>query len=298
MGGIDVLGVGRIDTLGISQQLQQICNNAPWAKENLTALPEPEKIHKAIILLKHVLFPEISNKTHDEATRELEEFIQIMRFEICRSMKINADCQEMSDPERMNKTEQILSDYVNSLPKILELLFTDLEAIYHGDPATNSYKEIVLSYLSFDAIVIYRLAHPLYEAGVPIIPRVMSEYAHKITGIDINPGAKIGSHFFIDHGTGVVIGETVEIGNNVKIYQGVTLGALSLEEGRELNGVKRHPSIEDNVVIYANATILGGETVIGEGSIIGGGTFITRSVEANTQVVLDMKQLPIKSRKK
>ncbi len=199
--------------------------------------------------------------------------------------------------ERRKEAKKILNDYLSQLPEILELLLGDLEAIYEGDPAAESRMEIAISYLSYQAIVIYRLAHPFYEAGVPIIPKLMSEYAHKITGIDIHPGAQIGKNFFIDHGTGIVIGETTVIGDNVKIYQGVTLGALSLKEGRELREVKRHPTIGNKVVIYANATILGGDTVIGDGVIIGGGTFITKSVEENTQVYLDAKKLPIKSRK-
>ena len=154
----------------------------------------------------------------------------------------------------------------------------DLEAAFVGDPAAKSKSEIICSYPGFLAVFIYRAAHILYEAGVPLIPRIMTEYAHSRTGIDINPGATIGDYFFIDHGTGIVIGETAVIGNNVKLYQGVTLGALSLAKGRELQGKKRHPTVEDNVTIYSNAAIFGGDTVIGEGSIIGGNVYLTHGV--------------------
>jgi serine O-acetyltransferase len=171
---------------------------------------------------------------------------------------------------------------MESLPEIRELLLEDVQAAFDGDPAAQYVDEIVLSYPCIEAIATYRLAHMLYEINVPIIPRIMAERAHSRTGIDIHPGAKIGARFFIDHGTGVVIGETTVIGKNVKIYQGVTLGALSPfdKDGKPLKGEKRHPDIEDDVIIYANATILGGKTKIGKGAIIGGNTWITKSVPA------------------
>ena len=169
-----------------------------------------------------------------------------------------------------------------AFPELQRLLRLDLIAGFEGDPAAKSYGEVALSYPGFFAISTYRIAHELYEAGVPYLPRMMTEYAHNKTGIDINPGAKIGESFFIDHGTGIVIGETTEIGNNVKVYQGVTLGALSTRGGQRLSGKKRHPTVEDNVTIYAGATILGGETVLGRNSTIGGCTFITESVPADT----------------
>jgi serine O-acetyltransferase len=173
-----------------------------------------------------------------------------------------------------------LKHLVESLPTIREILLTDIQAAFDGDPAAKYLDEIVLSYPCIEAIATYRIAHLLYELDVPIIPRIMSERAHSRTGIDIHPGAAIGPRFFIDHGTGVVIGETASIGKNVKIYQGVTLGALSPfdKEGNPLKGQKRHPDIEDDVIIYANATILGGATVIGKGAVIGGNTWITKSV--------------------
>lgn len=168
--------------------------------------------------------------------------------------------------------------FFEQLPEIQRLLLTDVQAGFDGDPAAKSKEEIIFSYPGLFAIYVYRLAHVLYKEEIPFIPRVMSEYAHGRTGIDINPGATIGEYFFIDHGTGVVVGETTEIGNNVKLYQGVTLGALSTRKGQQLANVKRHPTIRDNVTIYSNSTVLGGETVVGENTIIGGNTFITESI--------------------
>ncbi len=182
--------------------------------------------------------------------------------------------------------DDIMENFLNKLPEADELLKTDVQALFDGDPAAKSKDEIILTYPGFTAIFIYRIAHILYNLGVPILPRAISEYAHTKTGIDINPGAKIGSYFFIDHGTGIVIGETTEIGSHVKIYQGVTLGALSLGKGQKLAGVKRHPTVEDNVTIYSSASIFGGDTVIGKGSIIGSSTYITSSVEPNMIVTI------------
>ena len=171
------------------------------------------------------------------------------------------------------------------------MLLKDVQAGFDGDPAAKSRQEIISSYPGVFAIFVYRMAHELYLKNVPFIPRVMTEYAHSRTGIDINPGADIGEYFFIDHGTGVVIGETTKIGNNVKLYQGVTLGALSTRKGQLLAEVKRHPTIENNVTIYSGATILGGETVIGANSIIGGNTFITESVPPYTKVSLKAPEM-------
>ena len=185
--------------------------------------------------------------------------------------------------------------FIRCIPEGQALLCKDVEAEYNGDPAANSREEIIFSYPGLFAIFVYRYAHVLYQMKVPFIPRIMTEYAHGETGIDINPGANIGEYFFIDHGTGIVIGETTDIGNNVKIYQGVTLGALSTRKGQQLSGVKRHPTIEDNVVIYANTTILGGETIIGANSVVAGNTFVTKSIPANTKVASTMPELEIKT---
>ncbi|MEM1606632.1 MAG: serine O-acetyltransferase EpsC [Candidatus Bathyarchaeia archaeon] len=183
----------------------------------------------------------------------------------------------------------IVREVLEKIPEIRAILSGDIQAAYDGDPAAKSTDEVILSYPCVLAIATYRIAHELYIRGVPLIPRIMTEYAHSKTGIDIHPGAKIGRNFFIDHGTGVVIGETTEIGDNVKIYQGVTLGALSFprdERGKIIKGLKRHPTVGNNVVIYSGATILGGETVIGDDAVIGGNAWITSSIPAGTKVIV------------
>lgn len=196
--------------------------------------------------------------------------------------------------ELEQKADEICARFFKKLPEVQLMLLKDVQAGFDGDPAAKSMEEIICSYPGVFAIYVYRLAHILYTENVPYIPRIMTEYAHSGTGIDINPGATIGENFFIDHGTGVVIGETTTIGNNVKLYQGVTLGALSTRQGQQLANVKRHPTICDNVTIYANSTVLGGETVIGENVIIGGNTFITESIPANTKVSTKNPELVIK----
>lgn len=193
------------------------------------------------------------------------------------------------------EAKEICGEFFERLPYIQEMLLKDIQAGFDGDPAAKSKEEIIFSYPGVFAIYVYRTAHELYKRNVPFIPRIMTEHAHGRTGIDINPGAEIGEYFFIDHGTGVVIGETTEIGNNVKIYQGVTLGALSTRSGQKLAGVKRHPTIGNNVTVYSNSTVLGGDTVIGENTIIGGNTFITESVPANTRVSAKSPELVFKT---
>ena len=190
--------------------------------------------------------------------------------------------------ECLNEARRITDEFLLALPKIQQLLLKDVDAGYDGDPAAKDKESVIFSYPGLYAIFVYRVAHELYIRKVPFIPRIMTEYAHSRTGIDINSGATIGEYFFIDHGTGVVIGETTEIGDHVKLYQGVTLGALSTRKGQALRDVKRHPTIEDNVTIYANSTILGGETVIGHDSVISGNTFIIQSVPAGTKASADL----------
>jgi serine O-acetyltransferase len=184
------------------------------------------------------------------------------------------------------------------LPRVRDLLATDVDAFFDGDPAAFSKDEVIISYPGIYAITVSRLAHELYLLDVPLLPRIMTEHAHSLTGIDIHPGATIGHHFFLDHGTGIVIGETSEIGNFVKIYQGVTIGALSTRGGQILTGVKRHPTIEDHVTIYSGASILGGNTVIGEGVVIGSNAFITKSVPEKTRVSVKNPELQYKSDEK
>ena len=202
--------------------------------------------------------------------------------------------QEMEQQEASEQADRICGGFFEKRPEVQEILLKDVQAGFDGDPAAKSKEEIISSYPGVFAIYVYRLAHILYVENVPHIPRIMTEYAHGKTGIDINPGAVIGDYFFIDHGTGVVIGETTEIGRNVKLYQGVTLGALSTRQGQQLANVKRHPTICDNVTIYSNSSVLGGETVIGENTIIGGNTFITESIPANTKVSAKSPELVIK----
>lgn len=192
--------------------------------------------------------------------------------------------------------EEITIKFIDAIPDIQQMIFKDVEAELQGDPAAGSKEDIIFSYPGIYAIYVYRIAHVLYELKVPFIPRIMTEHAHSKTGIDINPGAKIGEYFFIDHGTGIVIGETTEIGNHVKIYQGVTLGALSTMKGQALSGVKRHPTIEDNVVIYANTTVLGGETTVGKNSVVAGNTFVTESIPENTKVSAYVPELQLRKR--
>jgi serine O-acetyltransferase len=188
---------------------------------------------------------------------------------------------------------------LSDIPRLRSVLATDVQATYEGDPAAKSHDEIIFSYPGLFAIMVYRIAHRLYELGVPLLPRIMTEHAHSITGIDIHPGAEIDERFVIDHGTGIVIGETTVIGRNVRIYQGVTVGALSLprDAGEEYRGKKRHPTIEDDVIVYSGATILGGDTRIGARSVIGGNVWITESVPADTTVVMEAPRLIYKSKR-
>lgn len=199
----------------------------------------------------------------------------------------------MLHEELNGQVEHIVTTFVSKLPEIQRVLLTDVQAAFDGDPAAQSKEEIIFSYPGFFAIFVYRLSHELYVLDVPLIPRIMSEYAHVKSGVDINAGAEIDEYFFVDHATGVVIGETTKIGKHVKIYQGVTLGALSTRAGQGLRGVKRHPTIEDNVTIYSNASVLGGETVIGEGSVIAGSVFVTSSVPKNARVSLANQEINV-----
>ena len=189
---------------------------------------------------------------------------------------------------------EIASAMLCKLPSVQKMLYKDIQAAFAGDPAAQSKEEIIYSYPGFFAIWVYRIAHELYRLDVPLIPRIMTEYAHSRTGVDINAGAEIGEYFFIDHATGVVIGETTKIGNNVKIYQGVTLGALSTRGGQRLAGVQRHPTIEDDVTIYANACVLGGETVVGKGTVIAGSAFLTESVPPHSRVSLKNQEVNVR----
>ena len=260
-------------------------------------IPSKRAIGQICADLLQLLFPglhdddAILDGTLAQLTSErLFSVVRRLQEQVRKSVRIG-------DPERpTGKTKPIMEKFTRALPVVRELLQTDVEAAYEGDPSAVSREEIILSFPFVEAITIQRLAHRLYREGAPIIPRMMTEWAHSRTGIDIHPGASIGSHFFIDHGTGVVIGETCRIGSRVKLYHGVTLGARSFakdETGHIVKGNKRHPDVEDGVTIYPNSTILGGETVIGESSTIGANVFLMHSVPPHSLVVYEEKQLSI-----
>ena len=252
--------------------------------------------------LLQILFPgfleteAIESENLDKDTSELVETIFFsLNKEINRSIRL------LGDEESQSKdSSELASNFLSELPKIRSLLRTDVEAAYEGDPAAQSFEEIILAYPSLEAIAVQRMAHVLYNFGIPLIPRMMTEWVHSKTGIDIHPGATIGSHFFIDHGTGVVIGETCEIGSHVKLYHGVTLGARSFQKdnaGNPIKGIKRHPNVEDYVVVYPGATILGGETVIGARSTIGANAFIMNSIDEDSLVALSDVEHEIKDKR-
>ncbi|MDR1965966.1 MAG: hypothetical protein LBQ36_04600 [Synergistaceae bacterium] len=221
----------------------------------------------------------------------LEALIYNLQKQIARALRCG---EARADSEVESEAGYLARAFLARIPNIRSVLASDVAAFYDGDPAAFSKDEIIMSYPGIYAIMVNRLAHELHLLGVPMIPRMMTEHAHSLTGIDIHPGASIGHHFFVDHGTGIVVGETTVIGNYVKIYQGVTLGALSTRGGQTLKGVKRHPTIEDHVTIYSGASILGGGTVIGEGVVIGSNAFITKSVPEKTRVSVKNPELQFK----
>ena len=232
------------------------------------------------------LFPHFSSKNY-YTTEDVIAKLKLLERDLIELLKL-------LNGNKPNNIESVAHNFINKIPFIHTDVWKDAEAIYNGDPAAESIDEVIIAYPGFMAILIYRIAHELYLLKVPIIPRIITENAHQITGIDIHPGATIGSPFFIDHGTGIVIGETTTIGKNVKIYQGVTLGALSVE--KQLAQTKRHPTIEDGVIIYSQAVILGGTTVIGSNSVIGGNSWITQSIPADS-VVYNKSEVRVKTNK-
>ncbi len=261
--------------------------------------PNRNAIIAVIEELRRVLFPRYFGDETPTGSRP-EYFIgetlirveDTLRRELREALLFRGD-ENMTAEEVDLRVDEICSNFFSKLPEIQRVLLTDVQAAFDGDPAAQSKEEIIFSYPGFFAIFVYRVAHELYVQNVPLIPRIMTEYAHSLTGVDINSGAEIGEYFFIDHATGVVIGETTSIGNHVKIYQGVTLGALSTRAGQKLSGVKRHPTIENNVTIYSNASVLGGETVIGEGAIIAGSSFVTSSVPKGARVSLKNQEITV-----
>jgi serine O-acetyltransferase len=245
-----------------------------------------KKIHQFGKSFLELLYPQLSNKSFKSYT-EIENELRFLKIQLC-DILTNIELKQKGS---LGNREKICQQFLKAMPSIQESIDQDAKAIFKGDPAAQSIDEVITCYPGFKAIAIYRIAHVFYNLKVPIFPRILSEYAHQITGIDIHPGATIGKHFFIDHGTGVVIGETCLIGDNVKIYQGVTLGALSVK--KSLQNAKRHPTIEDGAVIYSGATVLGGETVIGKEAIIGGNTWITKSVPPKS-IVYNKNEVKLK----
>jgi len=288
----------------IDQEIEQIAAvllDDFQKKRDVAKQPVKSVIIDIIGKLQHLLFPGIfeSVLTGGSAKNKLNIMLEEVSHDLAAQTRLALRYDlRYKDTEQgeIDKTAwEATRQFILKIPAVKDLLEKDIEAAYNGDPAAYSKAEIVISYPGIYATMVYRIAHELYLLSVPLIPRIMSEYAHSVTGIDIHPGAAIGQYFFIDHGTGIVIGETAIIGDNVKLYQGVTLGALSTKGGQSKKGVKRHPTISDNVTIYSGASILGGDTIIGEGVVIGGNAFVIRSVPEKTRVSVKNPELQFKS---
>ncbi len=292
----------------IAEEIIDSCNDGEcYTHVDYEPIPSRECVIEIIDRLREILFPgyftrgkldpvNLKYSMGKSATTLFdmlsEQIIHSIRHDCFRYDQPCSECEEQGHRLALNLLEEI--------PSIRKTLATDVAASYEGDPAAKSYDEIIFSYPGIYAMAVYRVAHKLFEYGVPLLPRIMTEYAHSVTGIDIHPGAKIAESFVIDHGTGVVIGETTAIGKSVRIYQSVTLGALSIpkDSGNQFRGKKRHPTIEDDVIIYAGATILGGSTVIGARSVIGGNVWLTQSIPPDTTVILESPRLTYKSKNK
>ncbi len=266
-------------------------------------LPNRDTIIDLLKLLRELLFPgyfgkqNLTSNTLEYHVGELLTVIHERLFEQVRNaIRHQATRKGTVCPNCDETAESIVREFLGMVPTLRKMLATDVQAAFDGDPAAGDTDEIIFSYPGLFAITVYRIAHELHRFDVPLVPRIMTEYAHNLTGIDIHPGATIGEYFFIDHGTGVVIGETTEIGKRVKVYQGVTLGALSTRGGQTLRGAKRHPTLEDDVTVYSGASILGGETVIGTGATINGNVFVTQSVPAHTRVSMKNPELQYRNR--
>ncbi|NPD31343.1 serine acetyltransferase [Eggerthellaceae bacterium zg-1084] len=262
--------------------------------------PTRRKVIQIVKELRNVMFPRYF---HDGSPlpSNLElyvgstlDMIGDALFVQVRESLLFRDADKIDFDEAERRARAITKTFLARVPHLQSMLLKDVQAAFDGDPAAQSKEEIIFSYPGFFAITVYRIAHELYVLDVPLIPRIMTEYAHQGTGVDLNAGAEVGEYFFIDHATGVVIGETTKIGNHVKIYQGVTLGALSTRGGQKLAGVKRHPTIEDNVTIYSNASVLGGQTVVGEGSVIAGSAFVVKSVPPGSRVSVRLQEAHVR----
>ncbi|MGN1368264.1 MAG: serine O-acetyltransferase EpsC [Aristaeellaceae bacterium] len=267
--------------------------------------PDREVIVTLIAKLKRLLFPGYFREPNYRVysmQHSLAVLMEDVAYHLCKqiaiALRLGASVDDARAQELDAQAQEMTIQFLEKLPEVRALLQTDLEAFFDGDPAATSLDEIIIAYPGLQAILVNRMAHVLFELKVPLIPRIMTEHAHSCTGIDIHPGATIGHHFFIDHGTGIVIGETTVIGNYVKIYQGVTLGALSTRGGQSLRGKRRHPTIEDRVTIYSGASVLGGDTVIGHDSVIGGNAFITSSIAPGTRVSVKNQELEMQPGKR
>jgi serine O-acetyltransferase len=266
-------------------------------------LPSKSAVTRLTEGLLQLLFPGVfggepihSSEIRTATTARLEAVVAALADEICKALAYKP-LEEFKAADLRSVAHGLTIEFLGSLPRIRELLRSDMEAAYKGDPAALCKEEVIVAYPFVEAIAVQRLAHALYRKNIPIIPRIMTEWTHGRTGMDLHPGAQIGTHFFVDHGTGTVIGETSIIGNHVKMYQGVGLVARSLAAGQALRGQKRHPTIEDHVTIYANATVMGGDTVVGEGSTIGANVFLTSSVAPHSIVVQEDANVKVMSKK-
>jgi len=265
-------------------------------------LPSQESVNEIARDCMHLLFPGYFEETQ-LAKKDVPNMVEDLLRRIDRRLEVEIEksLRFLKDADPVARARALATQALGMLPDLRKVIRTDVDAAYNGDPAARTYEEIILAYPCVLAISLQRFAHVLYELKVPLLPRMITEFAHERTGIDIHPGAKIGTYFFVDHGTGVVIGETATIGAHVKLYQGVTLGAKSFEvdnQGNPVKGVKRHPDIGDNVTIYAHATILGGDTVIGANSVVGGNVWLLESVPENSIAYFKADDLVIRPRQK
>ena len=292
----------------IAEKIIDSCNDGEcYTHVDYEPIPSRECVIEIIDRLREILFPGYFTRGKLDPVnlkysmgKSATTLFDMLSEQI--GLSIRHDCFRYDQPcsECEEQGHRLALNLLEEIPSIRKILATDVAASYEGDPAAKSYDEIIFSYPGIYAMAVYRVAHKLFEYGVPLLPRIMTEYAHSVTGIDIHPGAKIDESFVIDHGTGVVIGETTAIGKSVRIYQSVTLGALSIpkDSGNQFRGKKRHPTIEDDVIIYAGATILGGSTVIGARSVIGGNVWLTQSIPPDTTVILESPRLTYKSKNK
>ncbi len=287
-----------VDSLVLSCNAQNCFNHV-----DLEPLPSKESVIEITHLACRILYPGYFSRTRIDKVnliyyygQEVTSFFEMLSKQVTFAIRHECRRRNLECVECEERGEEIAINFMKELPHIRIMLAKDVRAAYEGDPAAKSHDEVIFSYPGLFAVTVHRVAHQLYKQNVPLIPRIMSEYAHGVTGIDIHPGASIGESFFIDHGTGVVIGETTVIGNRVRIYQGVTLGALSLskDEVEQLRHEKRHPTLEDDVIVYSGVTILGGDTVIGARSVIGGNVWVTTSVAPDTKVFMKKPELIFK----